>query len=629
MTDDLAALLDSRKWVKRRVDRVEFLDLMTVRRTIILTLDLGQLACARSRRCARPPGDHLVPLGWFAPWANAGAVLVGADQRVIPYLTSRESDSKITQQIGQRLDALGLARLKPRLDAVLEHRRDPGLPGCRCQSCEDAVNHDGHRQLMTDKWGCRAVLSLLDDLHGHPASGERGVEELARILLAWQRNFVLFACLDASSSQTGRVTLQLSYDEELLEWEPPWEHRRRVLEPEALRCQHPAECRAYVSRGGPFSQDLDELAPTGLGGALARSRPRWLRKLGRRGPLHVAWHVAWHQASGLDVAEHHVDVVLPNELAAVRMRMLRMIEGDRRATVADQVGSHATIVAPEFEQSGHGRRDGHWSPTLFSLVITQCSPASWYGGAWIASFTGVALILVAALWLPEVVRDADAGVASLMLAPTLVSTVLSVRAASEIAGQLATVLRRLIGAVGVIAATCALALIVHPGPPEPTASEQARGIAPPIEHLWALRSVWIGAGVALIAIAAALLLGARRTKRLLRYGRRSAPRYITDVTPGKVLNPDDPDAPWIGPPDCWLDADEGDLVPWGWLNGVSSRGSTTGSDAQFWSGLRSPRGELVRWVHRIVGYREPPASPLPCPQCWCESQPPRPRRGRR
>ncbi len=76
--DDLNALLESRRWVRRRVDRVEFLDLLTVRRTIVLTLDLGAFADVQLRY-----GRTVIPLGWFVPWANAGAELLDADQRVI------------------------------------------------------------------------------------------------------------------------------------------------------------------------------------------------------------------------------------------------------------------------------------------------------------------------------------------------------------------------------------------------------------------------------------------------------------------------------------------------------------------------------------------------------------------
>jgi len=631
VADCLTPLLNSRRWVTRRVDRVEFLDLMTVRRTIALTCDLDRLACFPGGGGDPTTGEFLVPLGWFVPWANAGAVLVDADGRTIPYLTSRESDDKVEEMLLERLRALDLDDCDAHLRAVPAHRRDPGRPGDRCDGCKRAGCSDGHRDLMVEKWGCRTVLVLLAALHARDPCRDvpetTPAKELARLVMAWQRNFVAFARLDASAMQRGQVTLQLSYDEELLDWEPPWEHRRRLVhEIEGARCERPFECRAYVSRGGPFAPDLDALAPRGPLGLLAGSGSPRMRKLGRRGPLHVAWHVAWHQAGGIDVPDHHVDVVLPTELAVVRMRMLRMFDGRRCATVADQAGSHATIVAPEPRELPEEDADCAWSPTLFSVVLAQRSPSGWYGGALMAALTAIALLLVAICWLPAIVQNVDAGVAALLLAPTLVSAALSVRAGSEIAEQLTTTLRGLIGAVSVLAATCAVALVVHPGQPEPNALQRVLGRNPPIHHLGLLRGVWIGAAVLLVAIAAALLAGGWRIKRLLAYARRPAPRYLSDLDFGRVLNPRDPQRPKrhlprIGPPDCWLNVDEGDLVTWGWLNDAASFAKQPGSDANFWLGHERKRDKLIGWVRRIVRY-EPPSPPVPpssppCPQCRC------------
>src|SRR5689334_23848318 len=116
--DDLAALLRSHCWIARRVDRVEFLDLTTVRRTITLTLDLDQFARVRTACCLASGGPNVVPLGWFVPWANAGTVLVDADGRLLPYLTSDESDREIERQIRRRLHAIGLSGLDAELQAV-------------------------------------------------------------------------------------------------------------------------------------------------------------------------------------------------------------------------------------------------------------------------------------------------------------------------------------------------------------------------------------------------------------------------------------------------------------------------------------------------------------------------------
>ena len=65
MTDDLTPLLNSEAWVKRRVDQIEFLDLRTVRRTIVFTLDIKALETPESDVIRIAP--ELVPLGWFVP----------------------------------------------------------------------------------------------------------------------------------------------------------------------------------------------------------------------------------------------------------------------------------------------------------------------------------------------------------------------------------------------------------------------------------------------------------------------------------------------------------------------------------------------------------------------------------
>ncbi|HEX4804753.1 MAG TPA: hypothetical protein VFU94_02535 [Conexibacter sp.] len=590
MVDDLTALLDSRKWVKRRVDRVEFVDLSTVRRMIALTLDLQALGALWADR-GPPAGGlrHLVPLGWFVPWANSGAALVDADERVIPYLTSEESDRRVERQVRRRLRRVGVHDAP--LPALLAHRRDPGRPGDDCAWCRRAEDDDGPRELMADKWGCRAVLPLLEQLHAVADAKETEAVELARILLGWQTNFVLFARLDVSSVPADRVTLRLSFDEELTDWEPPWERRGRALgrAGRGLGWCAARECRRHVSRGGPFSAHLDALAPRWLRGWLARRRRLSLRRIGRRGLLGVAWHVAWHQASGLDVAQHHVDVVLPEELTVVRMRMMRMRSGKVHANVADQVGARATIVAPDIHEGADGggdRADGLWAPALLSLTITQRSPAPWFGGAGIAALTGVALLVLARWRLRDAVENIDAGTATLLLAPTLVATVLSVRAASDIAEQLGVALRRLIAAVGILTALCAAALVAQPDAPG--------------ADLDALRWLWTGAGIALLLVAAALFAGGRRIRRLIAFGRRSSPRRVHDTRVGKVLNPDR--YPRIPPPDRWLNVDEGDLIPWGWLEGHDWENATR-ADASFWDGRQ--RTPLVRWVRSIVHYVEP------------------------
>jgi hypothetical protein len=257
------------------------------------------------------------------------------------------------------------------------------------------------------------------------------------------------------------------------------------------------------------------------------------------------------------------------------------------ATVADQVGPRATIVAPDFPEEAAG----HWPPpppptTLFSLVITQRSLSSWYGGVWIALLTGIAILLTALLWLPRMESTRTDAITILVVAPTLVAALLSVRAGSEIAEQLTTRLRRLIGAVGVLAAVCAVGLIAQT--PDPNG----------------LEVLWFATAGLLLCIAAALWLGAYRIRCLLAFGRRSAPRVVKDLRTGKVLNPNADCALRIPPPDRWLAADEGELVPWGWLEGPP--GKPLGRcppypDCCFWqSACHTP---LIRWVQEIFHYQ--------------------------
>jgi hypothetical protein len=105
--DDLNALLHTRRWVKRRVDRVEFLDLTTVRRTIALTIDLQQLGRVRTGDCGTSTGSGIVPLGWFVPWANAGACAQALKSRVkdpqsrFELIKLRRRMDRATQSLGQ------------------------------------------------------------------------------------------------------------------------------------------------------------------------------------------------------------------------------------------------------------------------------------------------------------------------------------------------------------------------------------------------------------------------------------------------------------------------------------------------------------------------------------------------
>jgi hypothetical protein len=599
--DELQTLLESREWVTKRVDRVEFIDLMTVRRTINLTVNAGKL---RERLPEGSEGTHehevYVPLGWFLPWANAGAVLLNADGRVIPYMTSAESDLRVMGLVESRLKQLAIAEpLIALAKKIPLHRKDPAARGQECEPCNLSRGGAGYLELMADRWGCRAVRRLLQALYerraGTPSElRHREARELAMIVLAWQTNFVLLTPLSTLAAQGGWANLQLCFDEELREWRAPVE-RGKSAEGNGVRLTRAERklLRGRVSRGGPFSDELNGLFPRGLWGALARSRCQRLAMLARRGPLRLTWHVAWHQASGLDTSAHQVDVTLPAELMAVRVRMLRKRDSDVVANVADQVGSRATIVAPDAECVKAARLvpPPPPPPTLFSLSIAQRSTASWRSGAWIAGLTGLAVLMTALFWLPMLREAPTQAVTMLIVAPPLVAALLSVRAGSELAEQLTATLRPLIGTVGLLAAICAIGVLAN----------QAQ--QPQVLTDAGLKWLWVGCAVPMLLIAVILRYGAHKIGKFIEVGRRLAPRRVSrhDIKHGRSLNPDK--APRISPPDLWLDANEGAIVPWGWLDGKPHErpsGLPPSPDDDFWQD--GPREELVSWVQEIFCY---------------------------
>lgn len=604
--DELHTLLESKKWVTHRVDRVEFLDLTTVRRTINLTVHARKLREQLPRGWRYPhKRDVYVPLGWFLPWANAGAVLLDADQRVIPYMTSAESDKLVRGLVERRLKRLAIR--EPHLIGLVEkvpmHRDDPAARGHGCKSCDVGERGSAYLRLMTERWGCRAVRELLEAVYLRRESGacdraRREARELAMILLAWQTNFVLLAPLRALAAHDEWATLQLSFDEELREWVSPLERGSSAKgDGVKLTRAERKRLRGRISRGGPFSAELDRLFPHHLRGVLARSGSRRLCKLGRRGLLRLTWHVAWHQASGLDTPTHQVDVILPKELMAVRVRMLRKRDGAVVANVADQVGSRATIVAPEVECAQAVKlTPPPPPPTLFSLSIAQRSTASWHSGAWIAGLTGLVVLATALLWLPTHHDAPTDAVTMLIVAPTLVAALLSVRAGSDLAEELTATLRPLIGAVGLLAAGCAVGILAN------------QAGKPHMLSASGLKWVWVGCAILMLLIAVSLLYGARRIQKFIEVGRRASSRAVSpeDIRAGRQLNPKG--GPEISPPDLWLDANEGEIVPWGWLDGKPDElkgGLPPYTDECFWQG--APREDLVGWVQELFCYTPPQA----------------------
>src|SRR5437016_3228856 len=71
--DELTPLLESRAWMRRRVDRLRFIELTTIHRTSTLSLDVEELAHLA-------PGRKVAPIGLFRRNAGrAGTRLVDAE----------------------------------------------------------------------------------------------------------------------------------------------------------------------------------------------------------------------------------------------------------------------------------------------------------------------------------------------------------------------------------------------------------------------------------------------------------------------------------------------------------------------------------------------------------------------
>jgi hypothetical protein len=138
-----------------------------------------------------------------------------------------------------------------------------------------------------------------------------------------------------------------------------------------------------------------------------------------------------------------------------------------------------------------------------------------------------------------------------------------------------------------------------------------------IPDIDAVRAAWIGAGVTQLIVACVLWAGAHRIRSLIKWGRRASSRDIEDPYPGAVLNSKDGPkrAPRVDAPDLWLQADEGDLVPWGWLSAPPSRRSDCTQDISYWG--QYDRRRLVTWVQELFEYRELSELPPACEECYC------------
>ena len=218
------------------------------------------------------------------------------------------------------------------------------------------------------------------------------------------------------------------------------------------------------------------------------------------------------------------------------------------------------------------------------------------------------LLATALFWLPTRKETSTDAVTMLIVAPTLVTALLSVRAGSEIAEELTATLRPLIGAVGLLAAACAIGILAN-----------RTGENPVLSHS-GLKWLWVGCSVAMLLIAVSLCYGATRIRRFIEVGRRASPRAVCakDIRDGRALNPARPrrifkvwkiSEPKISPPDLWLDADEGEIVPWGWLDSQSGEPLPPSPDKCFWQGQDQLREELVKWVQKLFCYKPPETGP--------------------
>ena len=629
--DELTALLASRSWVSRRVDRLEFLDLSTVHRTIVFTLDLEGL------KKLLPADPQMFPVGLLRRDAmRAGTRIVDGSGNVLAHLPRAVSDKHVEDVVKRRLGKLQIA-VDEELLNLFTHIQDHRPRSCALLPQDGRF--DGYAELAAEKWGCPAVGRLLIRLRAAERQGADSgdVAELARLLFDWQNNYVLFVPT-AARVPSSLETLELSYDEELQEWQPPWERRTHALGANDLGGANAQSESVKIGRA-PFGDDLDQLAPrSALERAAAQNRISLpLRKLGRRGVLSFAWHVAWEQASSSDVALHLVEVTLPPELAVIRMRMVQatLVDGDsgfRRdecVTAAPLSMGRASLLAPTpppmlAQSTGIPPLAG----MFMSLVVAQRRRGAWLAGSLIAAVTGIGMVFAALTDLAQLVLQVGAVVTILLLAPTLVAALLSIRAASDIAQELTQPLRVLIALIGVLTVACAISLVL-PRTPAPVLATGLLGSESP--GVFGVEVVWLVAGSSLVVIAFVLLYGWVKLGRQLTYSDPLASGLSEPVTTGRALltgrglGTAPPraarirplhrwKAPRIPPPDRWIETGEGDRLPWGWLwfdpmkaaSDETRAGRGWPEDLRYWDSVyeTAPILNIHRDAIKLVKWRE-------------------------
>ena len=353
-----------------------------------------------------------------------------------------------------------------------------------------AARYGGSAEIACEKWGCPSTVRLLQELRGVPHGGF--MRSFERALYDWQNNYLLIVRGLPGPIPKTWTTLIVTYDEELQEWRPPWERvchaftrtdkaNRGVRKARNRKLLPLAPGRGEMSRGGPWKDDLDGLMPKAPRRWLASTLRPHVRSIGRRGVLAQGWHVAWEQTTGGDVGEHHIEVAVPSELVVARMRMLirrpkvrpedqnagrpysEPQDGEVTCHGADQLGTQAHIMTPTVVRDENAHVDTLVPvPTLVSMLVAHRDRGSWLAGGLVAIGTSLALLLGARFAAASVIAHREAGVVLLVVVPTLVTTLLSFRAASDIAAQLIHPLRPLLWVVGASAALAAAALVGIP-----------------------------------------------------------------------------------------------------------------------------------------------------------------------
>ena len=377
--DDLTLLLDSPSWILGRFDRLDLVNLTTVRRTIVFTIDVAKLREALMKRRTDAFPLALLSRGGI----RTGLRLTDRSAAIVPFITQAESDERVKSALAARLSALGLES-NPDLSDVLTHRPQ------HCAQLAYAEDHfDGYEKLAAENWGCPTVGRALWDLWrlqnvGDDRDRRVRLVEIARLLFDWQNSFVFFVRCNVTDPDKNLETLALSYVEELQQWRPPFERRHDALG----RCDLSADDEALERKkigDPPFREDLDVLAPW----SPLLKGPRSCRALGRRGPLTLAWHVAWKQWIEPNSGSHVVEVTVPRELAVIRMRILdvRRSQHEGKTVCAERVVAAALTdgrMAAQADVPGcdDGQTLGSLRGVFVSVILAHRGRAGGLWGLW-------------------------------------------------------------------------------------------------------------------------------------------------------------------------------------------------------------------------------------------------------